>query len=235
MEAIKLLEAIDETLRNRFNELREKHFNPNTKGYEYEMALKEFLESYLSGLFDFHVRVPLIDFELEAPSIFSSGENEFDVVSTYKTALPKIIFKAGETPYIPLDSVAFVVEVKQTLTSSVLQHDLEKMEKLNKLKTSNRFGVTISGAYAVEKPLKILFYYESEMPVTKAVEMLNSHTNAWDFMLILMDDIVFGNPNLPVIGKQLNTDKIVPFTQFDDWHDSIASLSAHSEYIGALS
>lgn len=201
VQAVKLLEAIDESLRNKFHELRGKHFNPNTKGYEYEGALKDFLESYLGGVYDFHVRVPIIDFNLEVYSIFNTkkGENEFDVVSTYKTAVPKIILKAGATPFIPYDCVAFIVEVKQTLDSSALEKDLKKLDKLAKLKLGERFGVMIGGKFNVRRPLRILFYYESEIADATALKMLSNYGNAWDLMTVFMDDLVFANPQLPMI------------------------------------
>lgn len=211
VEAIKLLEAIEEEFKDKFDELRKKHFNPNTKGYEYEKILKDFLESYLSGLYEFHARVPLIDVALDALSIFTSGGNEFDVVSTYKTAVPKIVFKAHETSFVPYDAVAFIVEVKQTLTKTVLENDLKKLDKLSKLKIGERFGVLFTGDYVIQRPLRILFYYESEIADATALGMLNKYRNAWDFMAILMDDVLFGNPSLPIIGKRFKTDRISRF------------------------
>jgi|YelNatPaOPRAMG01_1025707.scaffolds.fasta_scaffold52470_2 hypothetical protein len=214
-EAIRLLVGIDEGLKGRFNELRNKHFNPNTKGYEYEKILKEFLESYLSGLYDFHVRTPLIDAELEALSIFTSAENEFDVVSTYKTAIPRIVLKINDTSFIPYDAVAFIVEVKQTLTKAALENDLKKLDKLSKLKTSeSRFGAFVYGDYVIQRPLRILFYYESEIADITTLNLLSNYGCAWDLMAVLMDNIMFGNPSLPIIGKHFKTDKILRFTDY---------------------
>ena len=130
-EAKKFLEGIENGLKSEFNNLRDKHFNTNTKGYEYEKILKDFLASYFGGIYDFHVRVPLVDIELEALSVFSSSENEFDVVATYKTVVPRIVLKVHETSFLPYDAVAFIAEVKQTVTKAGLESDLKKFDKLD--------------------------------------------------------------------------------------------------------
>lgn len=199
VQALKLLEAIGDNLKAEFHKLRDLHYNPNTKGYSYEKVLKDFLESYLGGIYDFHIRVPLVDIDLDVYSVFSSGENEFDVVSTYKTAIPRIILKAGATPFLPYDCVAFVVEVKQTVDSSALEKDLKKLDKLARLKLGKRFGVSIGGRFNIKRPLRILFYYDSEIADTTALRMLNSYGNAWDVMIIFMDDSIFVNPQLPIV------------------------------------
>lgn len=214
VDAIKLLEAIEKGFTDKFDELRNIYFNPNTKGYEYELILKEFLESYFSGFYEFYVRVPLIDFELDALSTFASGENEFDVVCTYKTAIPKIIYKAHETPFVPYDAVAFTVEVKQTLTKSALEKDLKKLDKLSKLKVGQRWGARFGGTYTIERPLKILFYYESEISLDALVEALNKYRNAWDFLMVLTENVTYGNPSLPIIGKRLETEKITRYVKY---------------------
>jgi hypothetical protein len=200
-EALKLLEAVESELRDKFNQLRNLHYNPNTKGYSYEKALKDFLELYLGGIYDFHVRVPIVDFQLETFSVFSSGENEFDVVSTYKTAIPRIVFKAQETAFVPYDAVAFLLEVKQTLNKETLEKDLQKLDKLNKLRLGNRFGVTIGGNYNIQRPLKALFYYESEISDKTMLATLNKYGNAWDLTIVFDDNTILANPLLPIIGK----------------------------------
>jgi len=120
IEVKKILDNIDFTLRNRFNEIRRQHFNPNTKGYEYEKIVAKFFEEYLGGVLDFHVRAALIDSDLKAFEVFSYGENEFDVIATYKSASPRIVLKVGDVKYIPFDSVALLIEVKQTLNKNNL-------------------------------------------------------------------------------------------------------------------
>ncbi|MBZ5529575.1 MAG: hypothetical protein LAN71_16970 [Acidobacteriia bacterium] len=198
-EALKLLESVESELINKFKQLRELHYNPNTKGYSYEKALKDFLELYLGGIYDFHVRVPIIDCKLESYSVFSSGENEFDVVGTYKTAVPKIVFKAQETSFVPYDAVSFLLEVKQTLNNEVLENDLRKLNKLNRLPLGNRFGVTIGGKYNIQRPLKALFYYESEISDKTLLSTLDKYGNAWDLTIVLDDNTLLANPQLPLI------------------------------------
>jgi hypothetical protein len=213
-EATELLTEIENGLKDKFLSVRKKHFNRNKKGYEYEKTLATFLESYLGGVYDFYVRVPLIDHELEALSILSVDENEFDVVATYKTAVPKIVLKAHDTSYIPYDAVAFVVEVKQKLDKTVLEDDLEKLDKLGKLKVGKRFGDHFTTKYSIQRPLKILFYYESGTTIDTLIASLNNKRNAWDFMVVLMDGDMFGNPSMPIVGKRYKIDKIVRKTNY---------------------
>lgn len=129
-----ILKKIQAGFREEFDKIREMRYNPNTKGYDYEKILKEFYEQYLGNLFNFYTRVPLYDKELKCKNILRNEENEFDVVATYKNALPKIVLQRGKTPFIPYDSTAFITEVKQTLTKSNLNKDLKKLGKLSMLK-----------------------------------------------------------------------------------------------------
>jgi hypothetical protein len=200
-EALKLLESVESELRDKFNQLRDLHFNPGTKGYSYEIALKDFLELYLGGVYDFHVRVPIVDLQLEVFSVFSSGENEFDVVSTYKTAIPRIVLQAQKTAFVPYDAVAFLLEVKQTLNKDALDKDLRKLDKLNKLPLGKRFGITIGGNYNIQRPLKALFYYESEISDETMLGMLDKNRAAWDLTIVFEDDAILANPALPIIGR----------------------------------
>jgi len=201
VEALKLLESVEGELGDKFSRLRELHYNPNTKGYSYEKILRDFLEPYLGGIYDFHLRVPIIDFELKTYEIFSSGENEFDVVSTYKTSIPRIVFKAEETAFVPYDAVAFLIEVKQTLNKAALKKDLGKLDKLNGLHLGNRFGVTIGGRFNIQRPLRALFYYESEISDKTLLEVLNRNRGAWDLTMVFGDNTILANPSLPIIGK----------------------------------
>ena len=211
----KILDGIEKGLKNKFEFIREQTFNPNTKGGEFEKILKRFFESYLSGLLDFHVRVSLIDTELDAFTVFSSGENEFDVVATFKTTVPKIVLELESTAFLPYDSVAFVTEVKQELSKTALENDLKKLEKLTKLKTSEkRFGVLITGNYTIKRPLRILFYYESRIAQETMYELLVNYMNAWDFVIILKDNMLLGNSCIPSIGKRFDTEKPMSFDRY---------------------
>ena len=88
---MRLLDGIEQELRNRFNELRKQKYNSNTKGYDYEKILKEFFEYYIGGAFDLIIRVGTLDSELKVMSVLKPAENEFDVVALYKNAVPRLV------------------------------------------------------------------------------------------------------------------------------------------------
>lgn len=186
-EAEKLLDAIEEQLKTRFKEIRDEKYNPNTKGYDYEEILQKFCNDYLGGGFDFQIRVGMMDSELKVNTIFGSKENEFDIVATYKNAVPKLVHHR----LVPYDSVAFVIEVKQTLTLPNLEKDLGKLEKLSKLPVSNnRCGLytdkRIFKGYRINRPLRILFYFEAEAKEDEVFKLLEgSLAKSWDLCIIL--------------------------------------------------
>lgn len=215
-EALDLLEEMEKGLKGEFLSLRNKNFNRNKKGYEYEKILTAFLESYLNGLCEFHVRVPLFDNELESLSLFPSDKNEFDVVATFNTAIPKIIFKAQGTSFIPYDAVAFVVETKKAVTKSALESDLDKFERLSKLKTGKtRFGITsIGGKYTIKRPLRILFYYEKDINETTMFNLLKKYEKSWDLVVILEENFLIGNQALPTIGSRMDVKTHMTFNRF---------------------
>ena len=54
--------------------------------------------------------------------------------------------------YVPLDAVAFIMELKQSLTKENLERSLQKFSKLVKLPVSQRRApVTISGRTRVDR------------------------------------------------------------------------------------
>jgi len=203
-EAEKLLDAIEEQLKTRFQEIRHKVYNPNTKGYDYEEILKQFLEDYLGGAFDFLIRVGILDAELKANSIFKPKENEFDLIATYKNAIPKLVYHR----LVPYDSVAFIIEVKQTLKLPELKKDLLKFDKLNKLQVAdNRTGIYASSgvftSFKVKRPLRFLFYYEAEAKVEKIFQILEGeYGKSWDVCVVLKDEVVFLNSTLPYVQER---------------------------------
>ncbi|MPZ07089.1 MAG: hypothetical protein GEU26_11860 [Nitrososphaeraceae archaeon] len=83
------LESINKELRSKFEELRSLKLKANTKGGEYEKHVANLLHDYLGSRFEFHV----IDAEMEYLNIFSTGENEIDIIGTFSNALPRIILK----------------------------------------------------------------------------------------------------------------------------------------------
>ena len=111
-------------------------FNPNVKGQGIELAVKDFMEMYLGSIFDFYNRVALVDAGGMYYRTFSPAENEFDVVATYKTAVPRVVIETEAIKYVPLDAVAFVIETKHSLTRRNLELGLRKFSKLLKLPLS---------------------------------------------------------------------------------------------------
>jgi len=196
-----LLDGADNGLRNKFEETRGLHYNPNSKGGNYENILAKYLESYLGNLVDIHTRSGILDANLEALSLFSLGENEFDIVATYNTASPKIVIKLENISYIPLDAVAFLIEVKQTLTIENLRNDLKKLEKAQKLHLSNRFASKLGPITRVDYPLKILFYYENNVSQETLEGILVSNNDFWDILVIFQEDSMYANSRLPFITR----------------------------------
>ena len=56
-ESKEILDAIEKQLRNRFQEIFDEKYNQNTKGFDYEQLIGEFLQEYLDGAFDFLIRL----------------------------------------------------------------------------------------------------------------------------------------------------------------------------------
>lgn len=194
---------MEKQLRNRFQEIYDRKYNPNTKGYDYERILGNFLEDYLGGAYNFNIRVGVIDNELKVNSVFSKKENEFDIVATYKSATPKIIHQR----LIPYDSVAFIVEAKQTVKVSEdnLIHDLEKFERLSELEVSKeRFSNQNINPYrfAINRPLRILFYYKQSVDPQKFFDTLTKY-KAWDVCIILKENEIVLNSTLPYFKEEI--------------------------------
>jgi hypothetical protein len=172
------------------------------------LVLKDFFESYLSGAYEFLVRVGVLDAELKVKSILKPEENEFDVVAIYKNALPKLVYQR----LIPYDSVAFIVEAKQTLTLRDLRKDLKKLCKLAELK-SEKYRLRLlpklrdkqGKEVALDRPLRFLFYYESHAKSEKVHEILSGELcKFWDICVILKDKVLLWNSTLPSPFKPRN-------------------------------
>jgi hypothetical protein len=217
VKAQKVLEGVNSTLKNRFNELRDQHFNTNTKGYEYEKIVAAFFSEYFGGIFEYHTRKVLLDRDLKAFEVFDEGQNEFDVVATFRTASPRLVMKVGDMTYLPYDGTAFVIEVKQTLERTALKRDLDKLRKLDSFDTSNRFGrPAFKTSFSIERPLKILLYYEARIDENSLEELLNQYAQSWDMVLVFSKDILYGNRALPVVAKALpdSKDMIICYDNF---------------------
>lgn len=204
-----VLEKTESQLRAKFAEIHEKTYNSNTKGYNYEETVQEFFSNYLGGAFDFLLRKGVLDAELKALSVFKTSENEFDVVATFKDAVPKLVYE----PFVPYDSVAFIIEVKQTLDSSNLKKDLNKLDKLRTFKTGQKFPRYAYPLHAtflkLTRPLRILFCYEARISRQRFSETLDSYKEAWDMLLVLSEDMVLLNTSLPAVPRVFKRDKPV--------------------------
>ncbi|HML03608.1 MAG TPA: DUF6602 domain-containing protein [Candidatus Bathyarchaeia archaeon] len=204
-EAKTLLDAIETQLNNSFQAIRNLKYNPNTKGYDYEGILKKFFEDYLGNAFEFLTRVGVIDNELKMNSTLISGENEFDVVAIHKNAVPKIVINR----FVPFDSVAFITEVKQTLTVENLESDLIKLGKLSLLKVSDRSQIgNLPSNFNIEKmrrPLRLLFYYEQKADFEKVKRLLEvDYKESWDLFVVLTQHLVICNTTMPLITNVMN-------------------------------
>jgi hypothetical protein len=202
-EDLAILEKIAKKFKDGFGSIRENHYNPNTKGYDYEETVEEFYKKYLGNFFDFYMRVPIYDANLEFRKLFRNEENEFDVVATYKNALPKIVMEIHKRQVIPYDAVAFVTEVKQTLTKPHLESDMDKLRRLSLLKLGqNVFIPPIRTQFSLARPLRILFYFERKVNEKLLWNSLAKSEHWCDFLVVADEDKVFLNRQLP-ITKQI--------------------------------
>jgi hypothetical protein len=207
-EAKKLLGAIEKQLNNRFDEIRSEKYNPNTKGFDYEIVLKDFFNSYLNGGFDFLVRVGVLDVGLKVKEVLKAKQNEFDVVAIYKNAIPKLVYQR----LVPYDSVAFIAETKQTLTLTTLKADLQKFSKLSELEVDKyrlhlfpKIHSAIIEHPFLERPLRMLFYYEAKADGEKVHQLLSGELGrVWDICVILKENVVLLNSTLPLIKSIKN-------------------------------
>ena len=200
-----IVDGITSTLKCDFERIKPVHFNDNTKGYEYEAILAEYLGIYMNNVVDFHVRAAILDKSLVIYEHFTRKENEFDIVATFKTASPNIILKIRDIKYIPLEGIAFIIEVKQDLTKPNLEKDLKKYNKLNNIELERtEFPLSpLRGMpgdqYIVRRPIRILFYYENKIKTETLNKLLVKYSDSWDIVLVFNDDLLLGNTNIPII------------------------------------
>lgn len=198
-----LLNQVQNQLDSDWEEYREiKH---GSKGTQYEKTLKGFLDQYYGNIYDIKIKTSLIDPEKKAFDIFDfSGDDEFDVVGTFRQANPRIVFETGEAPnqlhWVPYICVAFVCEVKSQLTKQSLEGDLEKLSNLSELDQTieDRFGLNLSGEYTIEEPLKCLIYDRESISEDSLNELLLEHLEDWHLLLIVENDTIILNSKLPM-------------------------------------
>ena len=189
-EAGNLLDAIEENLKTEFEKIGREKYNPSTKGSDIEEVLSAFLREYLNGAFDFLTKVGLLDAECTIHEYLKETSNEFDIVAIYRDSIPKVVFKRRLIPY---DSVAFIVEVKKKLTLPFIRADLKKFEKLNNIRISKKHENSM-----LTRPLRALFYCESQIDTDKLKAILSDNEESWDLCVILDKDVVILNRNLPL-------------------------------------
>jgi len=195
----------------RFEYLRSLYFNPNTKGSGYENVLKRLLNEYLGGVVTLHTRCFLIDRDQHLLRLLQHGKNEFDVVATFNSACPRIVLREGVIRYVPFDAIAFMIQVKQTLTKPNLEKDLEKFEKVSQADTSKRFDVKITGDYSVDYPIRVLAYYEKQIDAKEFRELIEKKPKNWDLIILVKDDQLYYNTELPFAQKVMGGKMVKPF------------------------
>lgn len=90
--------------------------------------------------------------------------------------------------HIPLDSIAFLIEVKSRMTVGNLEDDLEKLKKVEQLEVNpQRFNISVGGQYKTDKLLKILIYNNKSINEDKMNSLLDEYIAVWDFILIIQE------------------------------------------------
>ncbi|MCU4750959.1 hypothetical protein OB919_03005 [Halobacteria archaeon AArc-curdl1] len=193
-----LLNGLRNRLRSRWKEYRKQSYNPNTKGGAYEQALAKFLRDYVGGSYDIRTRTAVIDDDLKALELFSPAQNEIDVVASFPQSKPQVVFESEGMTWAPYNGVAFICEVKSTLTTTALREDLEKTGKLSEIEREGGLGVSIGGETTVDYQLKCLVYddYDS-VDMNTVYEILDDNSNAWDLVLLVENDQLIAHPDLP--------------------------------------
>ncbi|MGV9200464.1 MAG: DUF6602 domain-containing protein [Promethearchaeia archaeon] len=202
----RLLDGLSNRLRSQWEEYRRQRVSSDAKGDSYENSLADFLKEYLGGTYDFHTKAAIIDEKLECFNLFSSKQNEFDVVAKFSQCKPQFIFKLEDMEWIPYNGVAFICEVKSSLNSTNLKDDLEKTGKLSEIEREEMRGVTIEGDMTVDHQLKCLVYDDS-ISITKETifETLENNMDSWDLILLVDMDELIVNPKLPFSSKVRNS------------------------------
>jgi hypothetical protein len=206
-EARRFIDAIHSRLQDEFERYKDIHYNPNTKGANYEKVIADLLKDYLGAKFNIHNRSQLIDANMDYLANFDRGSVEVDIIGTFKTAVPNLILKIVDTELIPYDAVGFLVEVAKKMEKEKLEEDLTKLQKIGRLAiTANRFGLTVGGNYLVDRPLRILFYVENDIAENTLNQLLVQFYDAWDAVMILNENKILVNMSLK-FAKALSPDQ----------------------------
>lgn len=204
---LNMVDDFSEDLRNDWEQIRNRDYNPSRKGGEFEKTIKDFLETYFTSVFEFHIGCFLVDSELRSFKEFDPKQNEFDIVSLFRTATPNIVFKEGDMNWVPYDGVAFVGEVKSHLSKPNLKKDLSKLDTLKSLRgsPSERFPKSSSGTdMMVPHQLHCLVYDKNEIDRQTRKELFYKYPDAWDLCLIVEEDKLLLNSTLPLAHHLFN-------------------------------
>ena len=199
-----LYERIQEQLRHDWEELRELY--ANSKGDTYEESLAEFLRSYFGGVYDISTKAAVIDQDLKCFEKFDfvTGDDEIDVVASFSQAKPRIIFETGDERaklrWIPFEAVAFICEVKSRLSKQSLEKDFKKLRSVSDLSEAldSRFGPSVRYDYSISDPLQCLVYDGESIADATLSEILLSNYSHWHLLLIVQNDVLLMNRNLPL-------------------------------------
>ncbi|WP_336363181.1 DUF6602 domain-containing protein [Halalkalicoccus salilacus] len=198
-----LFEKIQEQLRHDWKQWRDIY--ANSKGLTYEQSLANFLESYFGGVYDINTRVATIDSELRCFEVFNfvQGNDEIDLVASFKEAKPKIMFEtgsgAGELKWVPYVAVAFICEVKSQLTKQAIESDFDKLKSISQLNPTikNRFKASMGGKYTIWDPLQCLVYDRESIADETLDNILMKNQEHWHMVLIVENDTLILNRSLP--------------------------------------
>jgi len=213
-----IIEGFSQKLQSEWEQHRRQSFNTNTKGKAYERALKGFLEEYFDGVYKIQTRTAVIDSKLNCFDVLSAGENEIDVVASFRQAIPNLILKSGDMIWVPWDAVSFICEVKSSITKGSLESDLEKLAALTELGSTYRGGRfpqmtgrtslttgnnpnkrTVQSDVTVDHQLKCLVYDENKISGESLLEVATEFTEIWDLILIVDDNTILVSPELPFV------------------------------------
>ncbi|MGB9931125.1 DUF6602 domain-containing protein [Haloarcula amylolytica] len=202
-QMLEMVNDFSEEFRNEWSRIRARNHNPGQKGDAFQDTLKEFLELYFSSVIEFRTGCSLMDSELRCFKEFTGGGNEFDVVGSFRTAIPHVVFEEAGMYWIPYAGVALLCEVKSKLNKQALDHDLEKLDTLARLRENpkDRFGVSFASGNTVNHQLHCLVYDAAEINEQTRQELLYEYPEAWDLILLVDEDKLLLNSTLPVAER----------------------------------
>ena len=197
-----LLGIFQNQLERDWRTFRDIEGNDTARGASYEDALSDILSEYFGGIYNVETNCSVMDANLECFNEFdSSSQNEFDVVSLFRQANPRVILREGDITWVPLSAIAFLCEAKSKVDTGRLEDDLEKLESLRLLEADpdDRFPTKVSGDVTVDHQVHCLVYDRAEISNSAMTDLLDTYSTAWDIVLIVETDTVIVNGTIPYI------------------------------------